>query len=390
MKRSENDKWLNGALEEVIGSKKPRTDFEEWKQKHPEAVEMLTSRTDKEASAWPSPLTIRKTIMRSKITKLAAAAVIIIAAFVFLQQLGDSINGTSVVWGNVVTHIDDIDYVHMYYFKSRGKDFFRQFEGWHAHGKTLFRVYNGDATYDDGRISQRFNARGMLTDRGPSVLPDGQSFLEKFSMGLLSEKNQQFNEQIPTRVGDDFLIYTFGPRPSDREWMESIVITVGRNSLLPIQMKICDKDGDYDLLIFDYEAPEKPTEFFELPVIGPANGIGEVLLDGEEVMIDIKGAPDLKTAVVRLHSESVDDAGEVSFTLDVTFITEEDFRTHTNNLRGFKPDEAKRCGTGGIGGLEDWPDGKYRNIRFSPWLKPTDTEDKYIVEIRCRIKTKAD
>jgi len=47
MKRPENDKWLDEALSEVIGSKKSRTDFEQWKQKHPEAVEMLTSRTSR-------------------------------------------------------------------------------------------------------------------------------------------------------------------------------------------------------------------------------------------------------------------------------------------------------------------------------------------------------
>ena len=45
MKSPENDKWLNGALKEVIGSERTRTDFEQWKQKHPDAVEMLTSRT---------------------------------------------------------------------------------------------------------------------------------------------------------------------------------------------------------------------------------------------------------------------------------------------------------------------------------------------------------
>ena len=328
--------------------------------------------------------------MKSRITKLAAAAVIIIAVVLGVNLVsGPDMAG--VVWGNVVTNIGEIDYVHMYYFISRGNDFFRQFEGWHAHGKTLLRGDNGDTTYDDGRISQRFNTYGMLTDRKPSVFPNGQTFLESFSIGLLSEKNQQFNEQIPASVGDDFLIYTFDPRPSESDWMESISITVGKNSLLPIQMKACQKDGDYDLLIYDYEAPERPTEFFKLPVIKPANGAGEVILDGEEVTIDITGAPDLKNAIVRLHGRSVDDAGEVSFSLDVTFITEEGFRSGTNGLTRFKPDEACRCGVGSAeGGVNGWPDGKYRNIRFSPWLKPADTKDTYIVEIRCRVITKTD
>jgi len=344
-------------------------------------------KSEKTQSVSPEP-NIWRMIVRSRLTKLAAAAVIVLGLYFGLNSLG-GLDVASVVWGDVVTHIGDVDYVHMYYFKSRGNDFFRQFEGWHAHGKTLLRGDNGDATYDDGRISQRFNAHGILTDREPSMFPDGQTFLELSSIGLLSEKNEQFNDQIPARVGGDFLIYTFDPRPSESDWMESIVITVGRNSLLPIQLKVCQKDGDYDLLIFDYEAPERPTEFFELPVIKPANGAGEVILDGEEVTIDITGAPDLKNAIVRLHCRSVDDAGEVSFSLDVTFITEEGFRSGTNGLTQFKPDEASRCGVGSAsGGLDGWPDGKYRNIRFLPSLTPTDRKDTYIVEMRCWIRPK--
>jgi len=353
-----------------------------------EVVKAFEKSKSKKTSATEQ--NIWRIIMKSPITKLAAAAVIIIAVSLGVNLVtGPDV--ASVVWGDVVTHTGDVDYVHMYYFKSRGNEFFRQFEGWHAHGKTLLRGDNGDATYDDGRISQRFNTYGMLTDRKPSVFPNGQTFLESFSIGLLSEKNQQFNEQIPASVGADFLIYTFDPRPSESDWMKSIVIMVGRNSLLPIQMKCCQKNGDYDLLIFDYEAPEQPTEFFELPVIDPANGAGKVLLDGEDVMIDITGAPDLKTAVVRLHSESVDNAGGVSLSLDVAFITEDGFRSGTNTVIRLRADEACRCGVGSAsGGLDEWPDGKYRNIRFSPWLKPTDTEDTYIVEIRCRVITKTD
>lgn len=90
MKRPENDKWLDEALSETIGSKKSRTAFEEWKQKHPEAVEMLTSRAGREASASPDPLKIRRIIMTSTITKLAAAAVVVIAAAVGIHQLTGS------------------------------------------------------------------------------------------------------------------------------------------------------------------------------------------------------------------------------------------------------------------------------------------------------------
>jgi len=98
MERPENNKWLDEALTETIGSEKPRTDFEQWKQQHPDAVTMLTSRTGKEASVSPARLKTRRTIMTSTITKLAAAAVIAIAAIAGIYQFTDTdkINTTEI------------------------------------------------------------------------------------------------------------------------------------------------------------------------------------------------------------------------------------------------------------------------------------------------------
>jgi len=356
---------------------------------------LLASLPEQPSQAEPKRLSValRRCALRiidnHRTARLAAAAIIIIAVLVAMSHLGDLPSGAGVVWGDVVSHIGGVDHVHMYYFKSRGRNFFRHFEGWHADGTTVQHVYNGDTVYDDGTKWQRFNEAGILVQRNESAWPDGKTFVEKFSVALLSDRGRQANKQVPTRVGDDFLIYTLASDPLDRRWTDNMSITVGRISLLPVQMKIPHGNGDYDLLIFDYEAPEKPAGFFEPPAITPANGVGELLLDGPEVMIDITGAPDLKAALLRLHSKSVDGSGEVSFSLSTTFITDDGFRSFTNEIEDFKLDEAKMCGTGGstgpLGGLENWPDGKYRNVRFSPWLKPTETEDRYIVEIRCRI-----
>jgi len=328
---------------------------------------------------------IGDTIMRSRITKLAAAAVIIIAACVVIPQFGESVDSSTIAWADVVTHVGQVDYVHMYYFKSRKGDFFRQFEGWYDSDKMVL-YGNGGETYDDGKISQTFNEYGMMVSRKSSLFADGKPFLELASNGLLSEKNEQFNDQVPASVGNDFLIYVFEPSEKEREWMEAIYITVGKNSLLPIQIKPVHKDGDYDLFIFDYEAPKEPPEFFEPPDVGQPNGRGEVAVDGEEVKIDITDAPGLKTAIVRLRTGGTDSNDE--FYLDITFITDEGYRSGTNDALRLKVDEAAKCGTGSAeGGLDEWPDGKYRNVRFSPWLRPTDREDAYIVEIRCFLKT---
>ena len=98
MERPENNKWLDEALTETIGSEKPRTDFEQWKNQHPDAVNMLTSRAGKEATVSPAPQKKRRIIMTSTIAKLAAAAVIAIAAIAGIYQLKDTdkINTTEI------------------------------------------------------------------------------------------------------------------------------------------------------------------------------------------------------------------------------------------------------------------------------------------------------
>ncbi len=49
---------------------------------------------------------IGDTIMRSRITKLAAAAVIIIAVLIGIQQLGGPIDGASVAWADIVKRVE--------------------------------------------------------------------------------------------------------------------------------------------------------------------------------------------------------------------------------------------------------------------------------------------
>jgi len=104
MKSPKNEKWLDEALSETIGSKETRTNFQKWKGNHPQAVEMLTSRAERKASASPSSLTRRRIIMKSPITKGAAAAVIIAAVLIGVSQFGGS--ATSVAWGEVIGRLE--------------------------------------------------------------------------------------------------------------------------------------------------------------------------------------------------------------------------------------------------------------------------------------------
>ena len=349
-------------------------------------------------------------IMKNKTIKLAIAASLIIATLIGINHLGGSIDGASVAWADVTKHIAQIDYAHVYYLKNRDNVLMSDFEAWYDHGKMVMRGKNGGMSYDDGQTLQTFDEHKKRVGKKPSHFAEGQTFLEVFTVGLLSERNEQFNQHIPANVGDDFLIYEFDP-PVDGDFLESVFITVGKNSLLPIQMKVYHKDGDYDVIMFDYEAPEKPLEFFEsLPVAAP-DIQGEIVLDGEEVVFDINGVPGLKQAVVRLHDmyngpvdqlpsayhqkvrhrfpKTYEKKGGPVFRLDVYFITDKGYLSATNDVIVLWLNETIKGGVGSeAGGLDNWPDGKYRNIKFSPMLKPTDREDVYTLEMNCWLRPK--
>jgi ferric-dicitrate binding protein FerR (iron transport regulator) len=82
MGRVNDDNWLDEALNQAIHSDNTRPDFEQWKADHPEAVEMLTTRTPQARH----PLRIRRIIMNATFIKLAAAA-IAVAAIVGITQV---------------------------------------------------------------------------------------------------------------------------------------------------------------------------------------------------------------------------------------------------------------------------------------------------------------
>ncbi|MHC5061627.1 MAG: hypothetical protein ACYTFK_11165 [Planctomycetota bacterium] len=349
--------------------------------------------------------------MTNKITKFTAAAVIIIAVLIGANQFSGSIDLSSVAWADVVTRVSHVDYIHVYYFKSRDNNLKCDFEAWYSNGKMVMRGKTGGMIYDDGRIQQAFDQNKKFIGKKASFFAKGLQFFEVFTVGLLSDKNEQFSQQTPSNVGDDFLIYDLDPPPDEGDFLENVTIMVGKSSLLPVQMKIYHEDSDYDLVLFDYEASEKPKEFFDPPAAQAANGSTEIVLDGPEVVIDLIGVEGIKQAIVRLHGKfdgSIDQIpedirfdtmnfrrgykrkGGPVFKLDASFVTDEGYPSKTNNIIVLWLDETPQCGVGSADGgqLDNWPDGTYRNIKFYPTLSATDRKDVYFLEMRCRLLPK--
>ena len=79
-----NKKRMDELISRAINTEKPQFDAEKWKQKYPDEYQALLSLAAKEdLSRQP---TILKLILKNPITKIAAAAVIILGISIFITQ----------------------------------------------------------------------------------------------------------------------------------------------------------------------------------------------------------------------------------------------------------------------------------------------------------------
>jgi hypothetical protein len=135
MERPENDKWLDEALTETIGSEKPRTDFDAWKRNHPQAVQMLTTRANRQTSVTVRSFSLRNTIMKSPLTKIAAAAIVIIACGIGLSLWKTT--GSGIALADVLTRVEQVN---AYRYKSSHQSW-----GEKVTGKDPNKPYNVEA-----------------------------------------------------------------------------------------------------------------------------------------------------------------------------------------------------------------------------------------------------
>jgi hypothetical protein len=104
MKHSANNDWLDKALSKAFDPEMREPDFQKWLAAHPDAAEKLRKSAQKNKNDIRA-YRLWRTIMKSRITKLAAAAVIIITIGLLAYYHTGSIDGTSVAWGDVVKPI---------------------------------------------------------------------------------------------------------------------------------------------------------------------------------------------------------------------------------------------------------------------------------------------
>jgi len=96
VKERKDERWLDELIWRTINTTKPQFDPEQWQQKYPKEFEMLESRAQPRST--PSGESIWKSIVQNRFTKLAAAAVIIVAIGLFIahQSPGEKVDTTKV------------------------------------------------------------------------------------------------------------------------------------------------------------------------------------------------------------------------------------------------------------------------------------------------------
>ena len=86
MNEQKDEKWLDELISKAIDTSEPRFDAEKWKQKHPQEFQSLVDRRSQRPSTRPFGLL--RSLIRHRITQVAAAAAIMITVGLFLAYLG--------------------------------------------------------------------------------------------------------------------------------------------------------------------------------------------------------------------------------------------------------------------------------------------------------------
>jgi len=84
MSDEKNEKWLDEQISRTIDTERPQFDAEKWKEKYAEELQILKSRAGQ--NSRPHRRNLWRTVIRSKMTKFAAAAVIVLAVGLFIAQ----------------------------------------------------------------------------------------------------------------------------------------------------------------------------------------------------------------------------------------------------------------------------------------------------------------
>ncbi len=226
---------------------------------------------------------IRRTIMRSPITKIAAAAVIIIAVLIGINQFGGSIDGASVAWADVAERFESVPFfnVTMYlgwgpYSEDQKLKFYKE-ETWKSeNGQT--RTHSGNevifAEFVDGNtVVVAFDSstkQPLNADRIAKLSNSFHGFFRpkkgEFSLDTLlmdfssDDKGITPVETADTAASKETVLFEVKHKTTPTTQCS---IWALRKSKLPMRLSLRDtKNKVYADLLFNY-SEKKDAKFFD-------------------------------------------------------------------------------------------------------------------------------
>ncbi len=196
--------------------------------------------------------------------RYTAAALFIIGFFIGMLAL-DNFNSGNVAWAKVVTHSRSIQQVHFYCFEFDNGSLKSSQESWYVDGILVDLLDNGNYCVDNGVSHTRYDSSGNILDvrdswfAGLSTVKERQNLFKVLTQGVFAYTDNEIGDTGAVDISEDFMVYRFG-EPQNMKDIRGINITVGRWSLLPVQMKIFfyNHSGTYNMYVFDYEQKHVP------------------------------------------------------------------------------------------------------------------------------------
>lgn len=144
MNKQNTKKPLGELISRAVGRENLKFDFSRWKVQHQKEIQDFQVQIKHSGINNPVLTNIWRTIMKSSITKIAAAAAIIMIVLVGLHRLGGSIDGATVAWADVLENMEAAQTVT---FTLESKSQNENGEDWWGKGeikiKGPYRLYKG-------------------------------------------------------------------------------------------------------------------------------------------------------------------------------------------------------------------------------------------------------
>lgn len=221
---------------------------------HQRVLDDLLKIMQKSKKQSPAHQPTRRIIMKSKITKLATAAVIVIAVLIGINQFGGSIDGSSVAWADIQKALGEVNWMHLVHIsnESQEKDYVvirgeTSQVTWiafkskiavveHSSGKIIYYCHNEGTQYvynpGDGIIT-----KSVISDE---TFPFGSAGPIELFRQLLEkeqEKGRTVNRQAGKYKGSEVEIWeVLNSNEKERIIKAKLFIDINKN--LPLAVKI--------------------------------------------------------------------------------------------------------------------------------------------------------